>query len=168
MIVPILSQTPHNACGGRVQVGERGNFNMMYMPIWILYLFSFIYPIPHLIKVALVNFALWISKKIFRKDDIYRFNTIAKASVFSILAEIIGVATFCVIEMNTETVFYYDHYMIVCIFALVIVTVVNFLLNYMWSFKKVGLSAKRRFLTALIVTIITIPWFFLLPAGNGL
>ena len=137
----------------------------MYMPIWILYWFPFFLPINYGIKFAAISIVLWICKKVMNINDIYSISTAIKSFCLTIVAELVGIAMFYIIEMNTKTDFYYGNYLAFCLLAFFSVAILNFILNYIFVFRKIDVSTKQRFILATLTVIVTAPYLFLLPSG---
>lgn len=136
----------------------------MYMPIWILYWFPFFLPINYGIKFIAINIVLWIYKKR-QTSMIYSTATVIKILCFTIVSELAGIAMFYFIEINTETNFYYGNYFVFCLLAFLCVAILNFLLNYMFVFRKINYSNKQKFILVTSIVTVTAPYLFLLPSG---
>ncbi len=136
----------------------------MYMPIWILYCFPFFLPINYGIKFAAINIVLWICKKVININDVYSITVVIKSLCFTIASELIGISMFCIIEMNTETDFYHGNYLAFCLVAFFCVTILNFVLNHIFVFRKINVSTKQKFILATSIVIATAPYLFLLPS----
>ena len=137
----------------------------MYMPIWILYWFPFFLPINYGIKFAAINIVLWICKKVININDVYSITMVIKSFCFTIVAELAGIAMFYIIEMNTDTDFYYGNYLAFCLLAFFCVTILNFVLNHIFVFRKTNVSTKQKLILATSIVIATAPYLFLLPSG---
>lgn len=137
----------------------------MYMPIWILYWFPFFLPINYGIKFAAISIVLWICKKVMNINDIYSITTAIKSFCLTIVVELVGIAMFYIIEMNTDTDFYYGNYLVFCLLAFFSVAIFNFILNYIFVFRRIDVSTKQKFTLATLTVIVTAPYLFLLPSG---
>ncbi len=137
----------------------------MYMPIWILYWFPFFLPINYGIKFAVINIVLWICKKAININDVYSITMVIKSLCFTIASELVGIAMFCIIEMNTETDFYYRNYLAFCLLAFFCVAILNLVLNHIFVFREVIVSTKQKFTLSTSIVIATAPYLFLLPSG---
>lgn len=137
----------------------------MYMPIWILYWFSFFFPINFGIKFAAINIVLWICKKLININDVYSITMVIKDFFFAIASELVGITMLYIIETNTETDFYYGNYLAFCLLAFFCVTILNFVLNHIFVFRKINVSTKQKFILATSMVIATAPYLFLLPSG---
>lgn len=137
----------------------------MYMPIWILYWFPFFLPVNYVIKFAVINIVLWICKKAFNINDVYSIMTATKPFCFAVVAELIGIAIFYIFETNTEADFYYENYLVFCLLAFICVVTLNFILNYIFAFKKTNVSIKQKIALVTSIVIATAPYLFLLPSG---
>ena len=137
----------------------------MYMPIWILYWFPFFLPINYGIKFAVINIVLWICKKTMNTNDVYSIATAIKSLCFTVVSELVGIAFFYIVEMNTETDFYCGNYLVFCLLAFFSVAIFNFILNYIFVFRKIDVSTKQKFTLATLTVIVTAPYLFLLPSG---
>ena len=122
-------------------------------------------PINYGIKFAVINIVLWICKKVMNINDIYSISTAIKSFCLTTVAELVGIATFYIIEMNTETDFYYGNYFAFCLLVFFSVSILNFILNYIFVFRKINVSTKQRFILATLTVIVTAPYLFLLPSG---
>ncbi len=137
----------------------------MYMPIWILYWFPFFLPINYGIKFAAISIVLWICKKVMNINDIYSITTAIKSFCLTIVVELVGTTIFYIIEMNTDTDFYYGNYLVFCLLAFFSVAIFNFILNYIFVFRRIDVSTKQKFTLATLTVIVTAPYLFLLPSG---
>lgn len=137
----------------------------MYMPIWILYWFPFFLPINYGIKFAVINIVLWICKKVMNINDVYSIMTVLKIFCFTVVAELVGIVIFYISEKNTETDFYYGNYLAFCLLSFVCVAILNFILNYIFVFKKINASIKQKIVLTISIVIATVPYLFLLPSG---
>lgn len=137
----------------------------MYMPIWILYWFPFFLPINYGIKFSAINIVLWICKKVMNINDIYSISTAIKSFCFTIVAELVGITMFYIIETNTETDFYYGNYSAFCLLAFFCVAILNFILNNIFVFRKINVSTKQKFMVTTLIVMLTAPYLFLLPSG---
>ena len=137
----------------------------MYMPIWIIYWFPFIIPVNYGIKFAAIHFVLWICKKITNVNDICTIAMVIKSLCFTVASELTGLAMFCIIEMNTDTRFYYDNYLKFCLLSLFCVVVLTFVLNHIFVFRKSNISTKQKLILTTSITIVTAPYMFLIPSG---
>jgi len=137
---------------------------MMYMPIWILYWFQFFLPINYAIKFLLINVALLICEKVMRSIDIDREINAVKSLCFSVGAEIIGIATFYVLEMkmNIQPDFYYENYRAFSLIPFFVVAIFDFLSNYLFVFRKVNIPIKQRTIIAALISAATAPYLFIL------
>jgi len=135
---------------------------MMYMPIWILYWFQFFLPINYAIKFLLINVALLICEKVMRSIDIDREINAVKSLCFSVGAEIIGIATFYVLEMkmNIQPDFYYENYRAFSLIPFFVVAIFDFLSNYLFVFRKVNIPIKQRTIIAALISAATAPYLF--------
>ena len=98
-------------------------------------------------------------------NDIYSISTAIKSFCLTIVAELVGIAMFYIIEMNTETDFYYGNYLAFGLLVFFSVSILNFILNYIFIFRKINVSTKQRFILATLTVIVTAPYLFLLPSG---
>ena len=137
----------------------------MYMPIWILYWFPFFLPINYGIKFAVINIVLWICKKTMNTNDVYSIATAIKSLCFTVVSELVGIAFFYIVEMNTETDFYYGNYLVFCLLAFFCVAILNLLLNHILVFRKTNFSTKQKIILTTSIVIVTAPYLFLLPGG---
>ena len=134
------------------------------MPIWIIYWFPLILFMNYMIKFALLNIILLICKKV-TKSAIHSAVNIIKSMFFAICTEIIGLAVFYVLEINTEPDFYYGWYMIFSLTIFFAIAIFNFLLNHKFVIKKVSIPAGQKIVVGILVVIATAPHLFLLPPG---
>lgn len=118
----------------------------------------------YMIKFALLNLILLICKKV-TKSAIYSAVNIIKSMFFAICTEIIGLAMFCVLEINTEPDFYYGCYMIFSLIIFFTIAIFNSLLNYKFVIKKVSISSRQKIVVGILVVIATAPYLFLLSPG---
>lgn len=137
----------------------------MYMPIWILYWFPFFLLINYGIKFAVINMVLWFCKKMMNINDVYSITTTIKSLCFTVVAELVGIAFFYIVEMNTEKDFYYGNYLVFCLLAFVCVTILNLVLNHILVFRKTNASTKQKIILTTSIVIVTAPYLFLLPSG---
>ncbi len=140
---------------------------MMYMPIWILYWFPFFSPINYGIKFALINIVLWICKKAMNINNVYSISVAIKSLCFNVVAELVGIAIFYVSEMNFETDFYYGNYLVFCLVAFFCAAILNLVLNYIFTFRKIDISTKQKIILTTSIVIATAPYLFLLPGEFG-
>ena len=140
---------------------------MMYMPIWFLYWFPFFLWVNIPIKAALFFLPLLICKGLTHNPKILTAGSVVKGWCFVMGSEIVGLFTFYVIEMKlglTDS-FYYSHYAQVSALALGISVVLNFLLNFIFSFKRNEVPIGQRALTSFLIVVTTAPYLFLLDSG---
>ena len=83
----------------------------------------------------------------------------------TIAAEIAALQVFYVAEMNLSYEIYYAHYTQVCVLALGVAIVLNYVLNYCFAFRKIAMSRGGKHLLTGINMILTAPYLFLLPSG---
>ena len=136
----------------------------MYMPIWILYWFQFFLPINYAIKFLLINVALLICEKVMRSIDIDREINAVKSLCFSVGAEIIGIATFYVLEMkmNIQPDFYYENYRTFSLIPFFVVVIFNFFSNYLFVFRKINISIKQKIIIVTLISAATAPYLFMI------
>jgi len=136
----------------------------MYMPIWILYWFQFFLPINYAIKFLLINVVLLICEKVMLGIDIDREINAVKSLCFSVGSEIIGIATFYVLEMkmNIQPDFYYENYRTFSLIPFFVVVIFNFFSNYLFVFRKVNIPIKQRTIIAALISAATAPYLFIL------
>ena len=137
---------------------------MMYMPIWILYWFQFFLPINYAIKFLLINVVLLICEKVVFGIDINREINAVKSLCFSVGAEIIGIATFYVLEMkmNIQPDFYYENYRAFSLIPFFVVVIFNFFSNYLFVFRKVNIPIGQRMIIATLISVAIAPYLFII------
>ena len=137
---------------------------MMYMPIWILYWFQFFLPINYAIKFLLINVVLLICEKVVFGIDINREINAVKSLCFSVGAEIIGIATFYVLEMkmNIQPDFYYENYRAFSLIPFVVVAIFDFFSNYLFVFRKVNIPIGQRMIIATLISVAIAPYLFII------
>ena len=136
---------------------------MMYMPIWILYWFQFFLPINYAIKFLLINAVLLICEKVVFGIDIDREINAVKSLCFSVGTEIIGIATFYVLEMkmNIPQEFYYENYRAFSLIPFFVTAIFNFFSNYLIVFRKANIPIKQKIIIAALVSAATAPYLFM-------
>jgi len=134
------------------------------MPIWILYWFQFFLPINYAIKFLLINVVLLLFEKVISGRDINREISAVKSLCFSVGSEIIGIATFYVLEMkmNIQPDFYYENYRAFSLIPFFVVAIFDFLSNYLFVFRKVNIPIKQRTIIAALISAATAPYLFIL------
>ena len=137
----------------------------MYMPIWILYWFPFFLPVNYIIKFTAVNIILWIFKKVIKINEIYSITVVIKSLCFAIVSELVGLAMLYIIEMNTESDFYYGNYLLFCLVAVLCTVILSFVLNNVFTFRRINVLTKQKLIIASSIAIVTAPYLFLLPSG---
>ena len=137
---------------------------MMYMPIWILYWFQFFLPINYAIKFLLINVVLLICEKVMLGIDIDREINAVKSLCFSVGSEIIGIATFYVLEMkmNIQPDFYYENYRAFSLIPFFVVVIFNFFSNYLFVFRKINISIKQKIIIVTLISAATAPCLFMI------
>ena len=137
---------------------------MVYMPIWILYWFQFFLPINYAIKFLLINVVLLLFEKVIPGRDVHSESNVIKSLCFSVGAEIIGIATFYVLEMkmNIQPDFYYENYRAFSLIPFFVVAIFDFLSNYLFVFRKVNVPIKQRTIIAALISAATAPYLFIL------
>lgn len=137
----------------------------MYMPIWILYWFPFFLAINYGIKFVAINMILWICKRTININGVYSITTAIKSLCFTVMAELVGIVIFYIVEMNIETDFYYRNYLVFCLVAFFCVAILNLVLNHIFIFRKIDISTKQKIILVTSIVIATAPYLFLLPSG---
>lgn len=137
---------------------------MMYMPIWILYWFQFFLPINYAIKFLLINVVLLICEKVMLGIDIDREVNAVKSLCFSVGSEIIGIATFYVLEMkmNIQPSFYYENYRAFSLIPFFVVVIFNFFSSYLFVFRKINISIKQKIIIVTLISAATAPYLFMI------
>ena len=137
---------------------------MVYMPIWILYWFQFFLPINYAIKFLLINVVLLLFEKVIPGRDVHSESNVIKSLCFSVGAEIIGIATFYVLEMkmNIQPDFYYENYRAFSLIPFFVVAIFDFLSNYLFVFRKVNVPIKQKTIIAALISAATAPYLFIL------
>ena len=136
----------------------------MYMPVWVLYWFPLFLPINYVFKFGAISIVLWVCKKVTGINDINNITAIIRSWWATVISEIAGIVIFAVIEMNTGTDFYYENYLAFCLVAFFCVVILNLALNYIFVFRKMGISTKQKIMLAISTVIVTAPYLFLLPS----
>ena len=137
----------------------------MYMPIWILYLFPLFLAINYGINFVAINMILWICKRTININGVYSITTAIKSLCFTVMAELVGIVIFYIVEMNIETDFYYRNYLVFCLVAFFCVAILNLVLNHIFIFRKIDISTKQKIILVTSIVIATAPYLFLLPSG---
>ena len=137
----------------------------MYMPIWILYWFPFFLLVNYIIKFIAVNIVLCICKKVIKINEIYSITVVIKSLCFAIMSELVGIAMLYIIEMNTESDFYYGNYLLFCLLAFLCTVILSFVLNNVFTFRRINVSTKQKLILASSIVTVTAPYLFLLPSG---
>lgn len=146
-------------------------------------------------KLLLNLIALKTVSAIFKKsDDMIFKKTFKRAYGFGLLADLIGYllavavvviisgieAGFCYIDILSILIYLFMFFAcpfdnrwetwFFVIIAAVISMLVTFILNYFIILKETNLSKKQRLISALIIALITAPYYFLIPLdwGQGL
>lgn len=136
---------------------------MMYMPIWILYWFQFFLPINYAIKFLFINVVLLLCEKVISGRDINGEISAVKSLCFSVGTEIIGIATFYVLEMkmNIPQEFYYENYRAFSLIPFFVTAIFNFFSNYLIVFRKANIPIKQKIIIAALVSAATAPYLFM-------
>ena len=137
---------------------------MMYMPIWILYWFQFFLPVNYAIKFLLINVVLLICEKVVFGVAINRKINAVKSLCFGVGSEIIGIATFYVLEMkmNIQPDFYYENYRTFSLIPFFVVAIFDFLSNYLFVFRKVNIPIRQRIIIAVLISVAIAPYLFII------
>ena len=81
----------------------------------------------------------------------------------TICAELLGVGTFFLSEINLPLKEYYGNYFTFSLFAFLVTVVSNFVLNYLFAMKKTDLDNKQKLLVCALICVATAPYLFFLP-----
>ena len=135
-------------------------------------------------KLLLNHFALKTVSAKFKKSDDMIFNkTVKRAYKFGLLADLIGYLSAVIIVCAINFGFFYAGFSFVffsfaffafpmenqpaswiCVISAVVISmVVTFIFDYFIILKATNLSKKQRFLSALIIALITAPYYFFIP-----
>lgn len=136
---------------------------MMYMPIWFLYIFPIFLPVNFISKLILIAIAYWISVKSMHLQGVRKAKGIWLSWAFAMLAEFIGIFIFYITDMNIDMATYNEHYMLLATSIFMFELIVNFLFNYLLMLRKQIKKNSKRILTAVIITVLSAPYLFLLP-----
>ena len=136
---------------------------MMYMPIWILYWFQFFLPINYAIKFLLINVVLLLFEKVIPGRDVHSESNVIKSLCFSVGSEIIGIATFYILEMkmNIPQDFYYENYRAFSLIPFFVTAIFNFFSNHLVVFGKLNIPVKQKIVIAALISAATAPYLFM-------
>jgi len=131
------------------------------LPIWLLYFMPLFIVPNYLLKLGMVGIAVYIAHKC-----IFRLHIPARSALecwgLAILAELMGLSVFFVLERTLPAAFYDRHDALWGALALLLTSAVDLLWNVTIAFHEID-TGPRRLLVALLVTAATAPWFFLWP-----
>lgn len=139
----------------------------LYFPVWFLYWFPILLPLNYGIKWGITHLVTFIFGKCARYEELYRLEVVLKSLLVTIVAEIAGLSIFYVSEVHLglSSEFYYAHYTEFSALALGVAMGLNYLLNYLFVFRKTVLSRGTTCLLTGMVTVLTAPYLFLTPSG---
>ena len=133
----------------------------MYLPIWILYWFSFVPT--YAIKFGLLFLALRLTTLFFRNlPHVVEDWFLLKGLLVSFLAEFVGLCLFYLFEMKLFPETYFDKYSLCSIIVFSVVSVLLFLLHYLWTGPKVTTSPRQRLVFSFLSTLFTAPYMFII------
>jgi hypothetical protein len=149
-------------------------------PIWLLLFFPpviFITLVGNFIIDSIVILACYDKFKLVNiqntKKTFYQ-KSILKVWAFGLLADIVGTIVLFIIDIqlgswhNISSAISFDPFsdiwaVIIIIFAMLVSALCIFFFNYKITFKDQILNKQQRLYVALTISIITMPWTFLLP-----
>lgn len=142
-------------------------------PIYMLWLIPPVIFISAVLNFIIDSIVVLITKKILKVDEIFKKykKVILKVWIFGFLADFIGALFIFIMSILFEdlSISIYNPFgdiyaFITTIIAIVIAGVLIFIFNKKISFKNIDITEKQKFILALVMSIITAPYLFLLPA----
>lgn len=139
----------------------------MYLPIWLLYWVPVYLPVNYCVKWCATKLVTFIAGKWTHCEELCQMELALKSLLLTIAAEIAALQVFYVAEMKMNLSYetYYAHYTQVCVLALGVAIILNYVLNYRFAFRKIAMSGGGKHLLTGINMILTAPYLFLLPSG---
>lgn len=135
----------------------------MYMPIWILYWFPLILPVNYIMKLLIICAALFLFSMVLKINGIFTVKLTLTTWIYSIIAEMTGIATFYLCETNVNPNCYSRHYILFCFLAFTVTFTISCLFHYFFCFRKANIQHKKLFAISILLTLFSSPYLFLLP-----